>query len=351
MKYCPIRFTCAAAILSVSFLILACSSKNRDTTPRPDSGSGPLVVSAIVVAPRPMDNVVRSSGTVLASESVDLSAEAEGRIEEIFFKEGAHVREHDLLVKINDDDLQAQLRKVELQLALSVDQEKRQQQLYDKSFISKDQYDVSVNQVNQQKADRDNILAAVRKREIRAPFDGVVGLRYVSEGSYVSPTMRIASIQKVNPLKIDFAIPERYADDVSVGDPVELRNDEGTLHFTGRLYAIEPKIDVATRTLQLRALCENKAEKIVPGAYVQIELHFKRTAYALMVPTEAVVPVLKGQTLLLAKGGVVRSVPVTTGSRTPVSVQITSGINPGDTVITSGIMQLRAGMRVAVRLE
>jgi membrane fusion protein (multidrug efflux system) len=167
----------------------------------------------------------------------------------------------------------------------------------------------------------------------------------------VSQTSRIASIQKINPLKVDFAIPEKYARDVSVGDLVEFKNDDASLRFTGKLYAIEPKIDVATRTLQLRALCENKAEKVLPGAYVQIELHLKHAAYALMVPTQAIIPVLKGQTLLLAKRGVAMSVPVTTGNRTPTSVQITGGIDAGDTVITSGIMQLRSGMPVIVRLK
>lgn len=310
-----------------------------------------MAVSGIVVVPQPLDNVVRSSGTVLASESVDLCAEANGRVEKIAFKEGAHVRKSDLLVQINDDDLQAQLRKTELQIALSDDQEKRQKQMFDKHLASREQYDIALNQLNQQKADRDNLLAAIRKREIRAPFDGIIGLRYVSEGSYVTQTTRIASLQKINPVKIDFAIPEKYAGDVSVGAPVYFSNDEATLRFTGMVYAIEPKIEAATRTLQLRARCENKSEKVLPGAYVQIELPLKQISDALMVPTQAIVPVLKGQTLLLSKGGKVASVPVKTGTRTAASVQITSGISPGDTVITTGIMQLRPGRPVSVRLK
>jgi membrane fusion protein (multidrug efflux system) len=301
-----------------------------------------------VLKPQRLDNIVRSSGTVLASESVDLVAEAAGRLENISFIEGSHVRSGDLLAKINDDDLQAQLRKTELQIQLASEQEKRQKQLYDKSLISNEQYDISLNQLNTLKADRDNLIASIRKREIRAPFDGIIGLRYVSQGGYVSQTTHIASIQKINPVKIDFSIPEKYAGKVSVGDPVQLSNDETKLQFTGKLYAIEPKIDPTMGTLQLRAICDNKSEKLFPGAYVQIELKLKQINDALMVPTQAVIPVLKGQMVLIRKNGVVVSIPVKVGIRTATNVQIISGLSEGDTVITTGIMQLRPGVPVKV---
>lgn len=338
-------------VVVFSIILISCASKSNEPAPKASTAAAPVVVNGIIVKPQPLENVVRSSGTVLASESVDLAAEAAGRIEKIGFKEGGHVYRNQLLVKINDDDVQAQLKKIELQIQLTGEQEKRQKQLYDIGGISKEQYDISLNQVNSYKADRENLVASIRKREVRAPFDGIIGLRYVSEGSYVSPATRIASIQKINPLKVDFAIPEKYADQVSVGDPVQFRSDETKLQFTGRLYAIEPKIDPATRTLQLRALCDNKAEKIFPGAYVQIELHLKKIPNALMVPTQAVVPVLKGQTIYVCKNGVVVSVPVATGVRTASTVQILNGLSAGDTVITTGLMQLRPNMPVHVAIK
>ena len=149
-------------------------------------------------------------------------------------------------------------------------------------------------------------------------------------------------------MKVDFSIPEKYADKVSVGDIVQFNSEETKQKFTGKLYAIEPKIEPATRTLQLRALCDNKSETIFPGAYVQIELKLKKTTDALMVPTQAVIPVLKGQTVFIRKNGVAVSVPVKTGTRTASNVQILEGISSGDTVITTGIMQLRSGMPVTV---
>ena len=185
---------------------------------------------------------------------------------------------------------------------------------------------------------------------MRAPFDGVVGLRAVSEGGYVSQSTKIASLQQVNPLKVDFTIPERYAGHVAVGDLVECTAQESRRPFTGKVYAIEPKIDQTMGTLQLRALCDNRAGKVFPGAYVQIDLRLGRIADALMVPTQAIIPVLKGQTVLIRRNGVATSVAVRTGVRTATSVQIIEGISPGDTVITTGILQLRPGMPVQVNV-
>jgi membrane fusion protein (multidrug efflux system) len=338
-------------VLCFSVIIQSCGSKGNEDSSRPLKQSAPMVVQGVIIKPQQLDNIVRSSGTVLASESVDLTAESAGRIEKISFQEGRHVKKNDLLLKINDDDLQAQLKKTSFQIQLASEQTERQKLLYDKSLISKEQYDISLNQLNSQKADYENLIAAIRKKEIRAPFDGIIGLRYVSEGGYVSQTTRIASIQKLNPLKVDFAIPEKYSSQVSVGDLVRFRNDETKLEFTGKLYAIEPKIDADTRTLQLRALCDNKSEKVLPGAYVQIALQLQKITDALLVPTQAIIPVLKGQTLLIRKNGLAVSIPVKIGIRTASSVQIIDGLTPGDTVITTGIMQLRTGMPVRVSVK
>ncbi|HTY60605.1 MAG TPA: efflux RND transporter periplasmic adaptor subunit [Bacteroidota bacterium] len=323
----------------------------NDAPRKAPAAADPMSVMGVVVTPGPLENVVRSSGTVLASESVDLVAESAGRIEKIAFREGGHVRRGDLLVRINDDDLQAQLRKTSLQIQLASDQEDRQRQLFEKSAVSREQYDIALNAVNTLKADRDNLVSSIRKREIRAPFDGVAGLRYVSEGGYVTQSTRIASVQKLNPLKVDFAIPEKYAGQVAVGDQVQFSSDESKLRFTGKLYAIEPKIDPLMGTLQLRALCDNRGEKIFPGAFVRIDLRLRTIQDALVVPTQAIIPVFKGQTVLLRRGGLVVSVPVKTGIRTATGVQITEGVSPGDTVITTGILQLRPGMPVQVTVQ
>jgi membrane fusion protein (multidrug efflux system) len=335
------------------FVLSSCGSKNNDPPPRAAGGGRPagLMVSGVVVFSQPLDNVVNSSGTVLASESVELAAEDAGRVESIMFKEGAHVRKNDLLVKLNDGDLQAQLKKNELQIQLANDLAERQKRLLESGNTSKEQYDIAMSSLATLKADHENLLASIRRRQILAPFDGVIGLRYVSEGSYVLQTTRIASIQKINPLKVDFAIPEKYAGKVQVGDLVNFHSDETNLQFSGRVYAIEPEIEPTTRTVQLRALSDNKGERIFPGGYVHVELRLKQPGGDLMIPTQAIIPVLKGQTVLVRKNGLVAVVPVKTGIRTPSVVQVTDGLSVGDTVITTGILQLRPGMPVNVTVK
>jgi membrane fusion protein, multidrug efflux system len=338
-------------LLGFSLILLSCAAKEKPPAGRTGAGGGAMTLKGVILRPEPLDNVVRSEGTVLASESVDLVTEAAGRIEKVSFTEGGHVKKGQMLVRINVDDLRAQLKKTELQIQMAQDQEKRQQHLYDIQGISKEQYELALNQVNVLKADRENLHAAIQKREVRAPFDGIVGLRMVSEGGYVSQTTRIASIQQINPLKVDFAVPEKYSQYVKIGDPVRFSNEETHLDMTGRVYAIEPRIDVSTGTLQVRALCDNSSEKVLPGASVQIELRLNNIPDALMVPTQAVVPVLKGQTIFVLKNGLATSVPVETGIRTATAIQVTRGLAPGDTVITTGLMQMRPGMPVNVSVQ
>lgn len=341
------------ASFSLLFVLTSCGSKSNDPSPRTAGRGRPteMVVKGVVVSSQPLDNIVNSSGTVLASESVDLAAEDAGRIESILFEEGKHVRKNDLLVKINDGDLQPQLKKAKLQIQLATDLAERQKLLFKTGNTSKEQYDIAANTLATLKADQERLIASIRRRRILAPFDGVIGLRYVSEGSYVSQTTRIASIQKINPLKVDFAIPEKYAGKVHVRDQVNFRSDETNLRFSGTVYAIEPEIEPTTRTVQLRAMCDNKGEKIFPGAYVHVELLLKEPGGALMIPTQAIIPVLKGQTVLVRKNGVVAAVLVKTGIRTPSSVQVTDGLSVGDTVLTTGILQLRPGMPVNVTVQ
>ncbi len=179
-------------------------------------------------------------------------------------------------------------------------------------------------------------------------FSGIVGLKYISEGSYVTPASRIASIEQIDPLKIDFSVPEQYYQRISVKDPVFFTVAGLKEKLTGHVYAVEPKIDPATRTVQLRALCPNTKARVLPGSFARVELVLKETPDALMVPTQAIVPILKGQKVYLVKGGKAKEAKVETGVRTAAAVQITSGIEQGDTVITTGVMSIREGSPVKI---
>lgn len=305
-----------------------------------------LPVRGYVVNKRKMDNRVLSSGTLVANEEVELRCETSGIITKILFQEGSFVRKGALLVKINDAELQAQLQRTLYRLKLAETREERQRKLLAEKAVSQEEYDIALNELNTLKAEAQVIRAQIDKTEIRAPFDGVVGLRYVSVGSYISPATRIASIQNLRPLKIDFAIPEKYASMVRKGDKVLFKIQGASKTLEGEVYAIEPKIDPTTRTLPIRAIYPNKDHRIFPGAFAEVELLMQQIDDAVLIPTEALIPELKGQKVFVAKQGKAEPKPVQIGTRTDKEIQITSGLSDGDTVITTGILQLRPGTSV-----
>ncbi len=337
----------------VTVAILALAWPKLKSAGGDEAGGGPpqgmgraLQVEAYVVAPQQLRDRIFTTGTIRANEEVELRSETSGKITRLYFQEGRPVRQGALLIKINDSELQAQLRKAEYRETLAVDREGRQRQLFEKGGISQEEYEATLNEVNVLKADVELIKAQIAKTEVRAPFDGVVGLRQVSEGSYISTTTPIATIQDVSPVKIDFAIPERYARRVNVGDEIYF-NVEGLQEpFKGQIYAAEPRIEADTRTLLLRARSPNRDGRLLPGAFADIELVFQEIPDALTVPALAVIPELGGKKVYVVQGGKALPRPVETGIRTEERVQITSGLAPQDTVIVSGIQLLRPGLPV-----
>ncbi len=305
-------------------------------------------VSARTMRYEPLVNRVLTTGTTIADEEVELRAEVAGRITEIHFQEGRRVRKGDLLVKLNDADLQAQWTKAESRKKLAVSNESRQRALFEKQLLSQELYDAALNELQSVEADLQLLKAQIQKTEIRAPFDGVIGLKYVSEGSYISSASRVASLQNLSRVKIDFSVPEKYAGDVVKDSEIGFSIPGSDRTYKGRVYAIEPKIDLATRTVQLRAVCDNPGERLLPGSFANIEVILRRIDRALMVPTEALIPELKGHRVFVCRNGQAVSCPVEIGLRTDTHVQILRGLAESDTLITTGILQLRDGIPVVI---
>ncbi|MDX1637918.1 MAG: efflux RND transporter periplasmic adaptor subunit [Balneolaceae bacterium] len=314
----------------------------------PSRGSSTLKVEAFEVKPDTVDDVIYTTGTLMANEEIQLRSEVSGLITDIYFREGQPVEENDLLVKINDSELQAQLTRAQYRLELAEEREARQKKLLEKGGISQEDYDATLNEVNVLRSEVQLIKAQIDKTEIRAPFDGRIGLRYVSDGSYISPTTQIASLQNIDPIKIDFSIPERYAAKVEEGDVIHFTVQGTDEVFEGKIYAIEPKIDAETRTLQIRARSDNEQQKLLAGGFANLDLTLETITNAKMIPTIALVPELQGQKVYLYKNGQVVQQSVQTGLRTESMVQITEGVEFGDTVLTTGLLQVRPGMPVQV---
>lgn len=308
-----------------------------------------IPVEGLIIKPGSLQDKINTNGSVLSNEEVDLRSETSGRLTNILFEEGRSVKKGDLLAKINDSELQATLKKYEFRETLAKDREFRTRQLLEKSLASQQEYDIALNDLNSVYADIEFTKAQIAKTEIRAPFDGIVGLRSVSVGSYITPQNKIASLQSINPVKIDFSVPQKYYDIIREGKQIIIKIPGTDKRYNGRIYAVEPKIEQNTRTLQVRALADNSRRELSPGAYVEVEIILNEMRDALLIPSEALVPDLEGEKVYLYKNGLAIPSIVTTGIRTERNIQILTGINKGDTVITSGIVQLRPKTPVSLK--
>jgi membrane fusion protein, multidrug efflux system len=305
-----------------------------------------LHVHGLLIGPERMVDLINSSGTLLPDEEVELSFETSGKIVNINFQEGSQVNKGDLLAKVNDRHLQAQLLRLKAQLRLAEDREYRQRTLLSRDAISQESYDQVVTELQTLDADIQLVEARIAETELRAPFDGIIGLRYLSEGSYANPNSRIARLIKISPLKIEFFIPERYSGEVAPGFPIEFTVDGRNEKFYAEVYAVDPKVDIRTRTIIARALYPNTNEELKPGRFAAITLQLSETPDAIAIPSQALIQEMDGDRVFIYRGGRAESKIVRTGLRTESHIQIVEGLTFGDTLLTTGVMQLRHGMPV-----
>jgi membrane fusion protein (multidrug efflux system) len=307
-----------------------------------------LRVKAHRVAPAELTERLATTGTVRANEEVEIVSEISGKISAIHFDEGSRVSAGQLLLKIDDSELLAERQRALYRVELAERDEARQKQLLEDGVISKEAYDVALGELNVLRAELQLIEAQLVKTEIRAPFDGVIGLRWVSPGSYLSSQTRIASLNDLDPVKLDFAVPERYSALMKVGDEISFAVESFDRAFPGKIYAIEPSIDASTRSLRVRARCPNPDGALVPGAFANVDLVLRSVADALTVPSIAVIPELGGRKVFVYEDGAAQPRPVETGIRSDTAVQITNGLAEGDLVIISGLLQMQPGLEVEI---
>lgn len=323
-------------------------SSDKQVPEKGKPGSMKVPVNAYIVKTTKLQDRIVTTGTILANEDVDLKSEISGKISRILFREGTTVNKGDLLVKINDDELQAQLLKTSYRKKLMEEREFRQKKMLEREAISQEEYDIALNELNTVDAEIQLIKAQIEKTEIRAPFNGIIGLKSISEGSYVSPAASIATLQNINPVKIDFSVPEKYFNRVRAGNLINFKIQGSDKTYTGKVYAVEPKINLATRTLQVRAISQNERSEIFPGSFAEIDIILGEKSNAMLLPSESVIPDLEGKKVFKISGGRAISVAVETGVRQEKEVEILNGLTPGDTIVTSGILQLKSGIPVMI---
>lgn len=337
-----------ALALLVSFLIYNkfYSEKGRETMANNASKgakrkTGPVPVVVMIAKDTTLDNSIDVTGTIDANERVNLTSETAGNITGIYFKEGTRVQKGQLLVKVYNQDLEAALKQNEYQVVLAKQNEYRNGILLQKEAISKQEYDTSLTSLNTLKAQGDVIKAQISKTEIRAPFSGTIGLRNVSPGGYLSPGTTIASLVNIDPAKITFSVPERYLSLIRIGSRIDFGIESATQKFTAHVYAIEPAIDLNSRTVTVRAEAPNPKGLLTAGGFAKINLTLNQVAKTMMIPTQCVIPDLKSSIVYVYHHGTALAKPVQTDLRTDTRIQVIKGLDPGDSVVVSGIIQMR----------
>ncbi len=343
------------AVVVVALFLLALPKlklfEKKETTSQASAGGqrgGKLSVEARVIKTEKLDNKLVVTGSIMPNESLELRSEISGKITNIYFQEGKHVNKDELLLNINDVEIEAQLEKQKFNRKLNEDNEFRQRKLLEKDAISQEEYDNALNKLNTTAADIKLLEAQLDKTRIRAPFDGVIGLRHVSEGAYISPNLVITTLYNISPVKVEFAIPGRYSTQVAPGKMIRFTIENDLKVYEGKVYAIEPRIDSDTRTLKIRALADNRSGSLLPGQFVKVELILHTLNNAILVPTEAVIPEQSGKKVFILEAGKAKEVRIETGIRTSNSLEVLSGLKSGDTLLTTGILQLKPGMAIEI---
>ena len=307
-----------------------------------------LDVNAMVLKPQKLTDVFRTKGQLLPDEEVDLSFESSGKITNIYFKEGTSVKKGTILAKVNDQPLLAELKKLEAQIPLAQERVNRQRTLLDKDAVSQEAYQAVTTDRDKLMADIDLVKARIRQTELRAPFDGIIGLRWVSEGAFASTGTVVARLTKISPLKIEFSVIERHANNIRPGTRIGFVVEGDETVYTAHVYAIETTLDEKTLSLKARALYENPGGRLRPGRSASIEIVLREINNAIVAPSISTIAEMGRDLAFVYKNGKARQVEIRKGLRTASSVQILQGLQSGDTLLTTGVMQLRDGLDVII---
>ena len=350
IKYLVYTLLAVGIIGFIGYRINANSNKGGDSK-GPKGKSKAMTVNGVVVKYETFDNNLSLSGSIEANEQVEIRSEVSGIVEGIYFQEGSFVNKGQLLFKVNDIELRAQLRQTSTKEGLAAENERRAKLLLQKEAISQEEYDLARADLKSAQAQSQLIQAQIAKTSVRAPFSGKIGLRSISPGTYITPAILVTKLVNTGKLKITFSIPEKYASQVKSNTIIRFKVAGSEDKYSAKIYAIEPEIAVATRTLQVRAIAENKDGKLLPGTFADVELPLDIIKDAIVVPTEAIIPVQNGKKIFISSNGLAKEIMIETATRTETSVLVLSGIKEGDTVITNGVMSLKNDDPVKVILK
>ena len=333
--------------LIISALLIAglsaCSSSGENAVPTQNAA---IQVEAYIVHEQAFNDLLVTTANLLPSESVELKTSIAGQVMRINFKEGQTIRQGQSLVSIDDRQWQAEL------IGLKAELDTKEKELSRKKAL------LSIEGSTQQEIDQSNasiatLKANIRKLEInidlaniKAPFSGTLGMRNFSKGAYLGVGETITTLTKMDELKVDFSLPENFRTSIKVDESVSLIVNNDTLKAI--IYAITPTLNASSRTFNVRAKMAQPATQIMPGTFAEVLIKTDQKDDALLVPTQAVVPEINDQTVYVLKNGIAVKTKVILGSRTATHIDILNGLNANDTIITTGLLQVKDGMPVEI---
>lgn len=345
------RFRFKKIILSlfpISFFLFACGEKKDASTDKKAADKQPTIVDVMIAQPTSISDTIEANGTVIANETVELHPQVTGRLIYLNVPEGKKVQQGTVLARVYDADLRAQIQKSTVQLKLAEANEQRLNKLLDIQGVNQADYDAVVNQVGSLQADIAYTNALIDKTVIRAPFNGIIGLRQVSPGAFVTESTVIATLQQTTRTKIDFTLPEEYSNIITVGNKINVEIDKARgAKNKATIIAVEPQVNLQTRNLVVRALLDEGSSN--PGAFVKVYVVSNNNKNAILVPTNAIIPGDQSNQLIVVKSGKAKMTDVQTGSRQASTAEITSGLTQGDTVVVTGVLFARPNGDLKVR--
>jgi len=334
--------------LLLILLLASCGKKKEQTQMGGQSNVGPLKIEALILTSSSLSNKIEVAGNILPFELTEIRSEISGRVTQLNFKEGTNIKSTSLLVKLFDGDLQAQLKKLNVQLQIAEKTEERQRELLKISGISQQDYDLSLLQVNNIKADIELTQVNISKTEILAPYSGRIGLRNISLGAYLTPSNLITTLSQVDKKKITFSVPEKYSSEIKQGTKINFGIEGTDKKYTATILASESVIESNTRNLKILATINDPDQKLTPGTFAKVSLELGKNEHAVLVPTQAIIPSARSKQLILYRDGNPEFVNVTTGARGVETVEVTSGIKAGDTVVTTGLLFIRKDSKLKI---
>jgi len=344
LKHILILIVVVAIVAGLAFLVRSCTADKTATTPPAQaSASVPPVMhlEAMIVHPSMLEENIEVSGVLQAFDETVLASELSGRVTTLNLPEGQSVRQGTLLMKLYDGDLQAQLKKLLVQERIQQTTISRQKELLNINGISQQEYDLNTLQLSNIQADIELLRSQISKTELRAPYDGKIGLKKISLGAFVTAGQAIATLRAEQSLKLDFSVPEKYATLLTIGKTLSftISGDTNVHHAT--VMANEQSIEAATHNLKVRALVNEQSSTLVPGAFAKVLLSLGKNDHALMVPTQALIPMARNKKIILCKNGKAVFSVIQTGVRQPDQIEVLSGVSAGDTVVTTGLLFIR----------